>query len=172
MLESSLVCDVADSPVEVPEQENFYEPSFPEIVNLPVGEELLVDVPDESSPAAVSSLDSEVGDPAVLQSESLASSIEAELAFRRFTRQRHPPDRLTYSLLGIPLIPVVSLFHSLANVFTEAMQRDVHDLKGEGVTVVYYPGSCCKPTPLIPYSRLQFSFSTSEAFFSPESEVS
>lgn len=52
------------------------------------------------------------------------NSSEAEIWPRRSDRQRQPPSRITYPVLGNPLISVVqTLLHSLANVYTEALSQ-------------------------------------------------
>lgn len=53
-----------------------------------------------------------------------SNSAEAEILPRRSERQRQPPSRLTYSVLGNPLISVVqTLLHSLTDVYTEALSQ-------------------------------------------------
>lgn len=52
------------------------------------------------------------------------TSEKADVAPRRFVRDRRQPSRLQYAILGNPLISVVqTLFHSLSDVYTEALQR-------------------------------------------------
>ncbi|XP_037831365.1 uncharacterized protein LOC119616983 isoform X4 [Kryptolebias marmoratus] len=111
-------------PVEQIETEELSEPHVAE----PVKVHMEGEVPDEHLPE-VQEPDAE--DHLVVQSESSTgpanvsspyNSVEAEILPRRSDRQRQPPSRLTYPVLGKPLISVVqTLLHSLANVYTEAL---------------------------------------------------
>lgn len=101
-----------------------------EIEHLPVNEEILTNPPDGNL------LDVEVpletGDPETVQSESSATAPDdttgGDIVPKRSSCQRQPPQRLQCSVLGNPLISVIqTLFHSLSNVYTEALSRVAAD---------------------------------------------
>lgn len=96
-------------------------------LHLPVEAEILTSLPEVNLPDAEVPL--EIEDPEAVQSESSTTSpdntpVEGDVMSRCSSRQRRPPRRLQYSVLGNPLISIVqTLFHSLSNVYTEALNH-------------------------------------------------
>lgn len=56
-------------------------------------------------------------------------TVEPDQPVRRSSRQRQPPERLQYSVLGKPLTSIVQiLLHSLAKAYDEALSTTASDL--------------------------------------------
>lgn len=114
---------------EVVEEENVAENCESETenlseleTNLPEPEETLTEIQlNEDPPEEPSSL------PTVLAEPSVDNNIvDNDLTFRRSTRQRAPPERLQYSILGNPLTSVVrSLLHSLSDALNTPSASDI-----------------------------------------------
>lgn len=103
-----------------------------EPVNLPVErepqpvEEILTNLPEENLPDAEPPVATNHPQPVQSESSAIAANDtgEGDVALKRSSRQRRAPQRLQYSVFGNPLISVVqTLFHSLSNVYTEALSR-------------------------------------------------